>query len=928
MNKLQIISFFILYAFVSTAVGQNALSTSHLTCEYQTNPSGIDALHPRLSWQLKSDFRNQRQSAYQILVADSPEKLSAGQGNIWDSRIVKSSHSIQIEYAGKPLQAAGKYYWKVKVWNQDHKASAWSETASWQMGLLVKSDWGNARWITLSELDMARYTGLTVDSIQNKVKNILPQFRKDFKILKPVKSAIAFVSGLGQFDMFLNGQKVGDHFMDPDWSNYEKYCYYVTFDITPQLQEGDNTVGVMLGNGFYDFPRGRYRKPQLVLMHGLPKMICKILVKYQDGSSEIVESNASWKAAQSPVTFSTIYGGEDYDATIEQEGWDKPGFDDSKWQPSVVVKGNDTLLSQQNTPNKVMETLPPVKIFKAQNGHWVYDFGQNASGIVRISVQGNAGAVVKITPAELVNPDGTVNQDATGKPYYFSYRLSGKGEETWQPQFTYYGFRYAQVEGAVPEGQDNPDALPVIKALTGLHTRNSAEKAGNFQCSNDLFNRTARLIDWAIKSNMSHVFTDCPHREKLGWLEQTHLMGASTQYNYNISSLFSKTISDMRSSQLDDGLIPSIAPEFCVFNDGKGQPNAFRDSPEWGSAWIILPWYMYQWYGDTRLMKDNYEGMKKYVAYLGSKAKDYIVDYGLGDWYDLGPKHPGSSQLTSMGVTATATWYYDVNILSKAAKLLGIKNDVIHYNLLAQNIKDAFNKKYFHKDTYQYDRNSQAANAMSLYMGLVDRKDRPKVTESLINDIRSRNNSLTAGDVGYRYVLRALEEGGASKVIFDMNNRSDVPGYGYQLEHGATSLTESWQALRDVSNNHLMLGHIMEWFYSGLAGIRQEENSVAFKDIVIKPEVVGDVTFVKAQYGSMYGQIKSEWEKKGKVFTLKINIPVNTHATVYLPFSEKSRVMESDKIPGKYVHFLRNEAGYQVYKVGSGSYDFRVENFN
>jgi hypothetical protein len=552
--------------------------------------------------------------------------------------------------------------------------------------------------------------------------------------------------------------------------------------------------------------------------------------------------------------------------------------------------------------------------------------GQNASGIVRIAVQGKSGTSVKIVPGELIDPDSAVTQRATGSPYCFTYTLKGKGIETWQPQFSYYGFRYVQIEGGVPEGKDNPEGLPVVKELTGLHTRNSAERIGSFWCSNELFNKTYTLIDWAIKSNLSSVVTDCPHREKLGWLEQTHLMGTSIQYNYDVSSLFTKTINDMQSCQLEDGMVPTVAPEYCVFNDKTGNPGDFRNSPEWGSAYIILPWYLYQWYGDTKLLKENYDGMKKYVDYLGTKANKNIISFGLGDWYDLGPKNPGRSQLTSLGVTGTATWYYDVNIIVNVAKLLEKKDDVKKYTQLAADIKSAFNQAYFKKDSSQYDRNSQAANAMAIYMGLTEPQFKDKVLASLIKDIRGRNNALTAGDVGYRYVLRALEDGGASDVIFDMNSRSDVPGYGYQLKQGATALTESWQALRNASNNHLMLGHIMEWFYSGLGGLRQEESSVAYKNIIIKPEVVGDVTGARASYQSVYGIIRSEWKKQGNTFLLNIEIPVNTAATVYLPATDAAQVFEGANPIAKIkdIQFVKSEGSKLLYKIGSGTYAFKI----
>jgi hypothetical protein len=467
------------------------------------------------------------------------------------------------------------------------------------------------------------------------------------------------------------------------------------------------------------------------------------------------------------------------------------------------------------------------------------------------------------------------------------------------------------LKNAVPEGVPNPRHLPVVSKMQGLHTRNAAPQSGTFACSNELFNRTFHLINWGIRSNMASVLTDCPHREKLGCLEETHLMGSSVHYNYNIHRLYGKIIDDMQAAQLPNGMIPDIAPEMVVFGGG------FRDSPEWGSAYVILPWYLYQWYGDRRPLQNNYDGMKRYVEYLTSTTDNHIVSHGLGDWFDLGPNSPGESQLTSKGVTATAIYYYDVNILRQTAKLLDKPDDEAYFTELAAQIKDAFNREYFKNDTKQYDRSSQAANAMALYMDLAEPENRQAVFDNILKDLESRNYGLTPGDIGYRYLLRVLESGGASETIFRMNNRDDVPGYGFQLAKGATALTESWAALRYVSNNHLMLGHLMEWFYSGLAGIRQAENSIAYSNIVIHPEPVGDVTSASATYESPYGKIVSDWKKEGDTFHLNVEIPANTSAVVYFPGSNIKGLTENDKA------FKSKTTKDGGLTIGSGRYRFK-----
>ncbi|WP_276501016.1 family 78 glycoside hydrolase catalytic domain [Terrimonas pollutisoli] len=888
------------------------LTVTNLRCEYRKDPSGVDNLNPHFSWELQSNERNVLQTGYQVLVADDSLLLIKNIGNVWDSKKIISRSSIQVEYKGKALQPAKKYFWKVMVWDNKKQVSGWSNMATWQMGLLKKSDWNNAKWIAYEEINDSAIIVPLVHGNGKKVwgarRNALPIFRKEFSIYKKIKSATAFVCGLGHFEMYINGKKIGDHFLDPGWTNYSKHAQYVSFDITGEMQQGSNAIVIMLGNGFYYIPGQRYRK--MTGAYGLPKMIIRTIIEYTDGSSSDIVSDENWKASSSPIIFSSIFGGEDYDASLEQAGWNGTGFDDSHWKKVVVTTGPLTLDGASAEPLKIMQRFTPVSKTQLDANTWMYDLAQNFSGIPSITVKGNKSDTVKITPSELINKDGTANQKATGSPSYYTYILKGEGDESWQPRFSYYGFRYLQVQVIAT---DTTKSLPVVKNIEGLHIRNAAGTVGAFNCSNELFNKTNTLINWAIKSNMMSVFTDCPHREKLGWLEQTHLMGASVQYNYDIAGMCRKVIRDMMNAQYPDGKIPEIAPEFTKFTP------PFDESPEWGSAAIILPWYNYQWYGDKQTLAEAYGMMKGYLMYLKSKTKNNILSHGLGDWFDIGPNKSGFAQMTKMGITSTATFYYDLTIMTKVAKLLNKPADAKVYQQLASQVKRSFNANFFDQQKMQYDSASQTANAMALYMNLVEPKHRQAVVNALINDIRNRNNALTAGDIGYRYVLRALEEAGRSDVIFDMNSRDDVPGYGFQLKHGATALTESWQAYESVSNNHFMLGHLMEWFYAGLAGIKQTKNSVAYKEILIRPEPVGNVTNAKASYHSPYGSIRVRWERKENEFDLHAEIPVNTTAIIHLPASKTSIVSrDGKKIRNSY------ENGRAIVKCGSGKYNFTV----
>ena len=556
-----------------------------------------------------------------------------------------------------------------------------------------------------------------------------------------------------------------------------------------------------------------------------------------------------------------------------------------------------------------MQKFPVKNISHSRTGRIIYDFGQNTSGIIALKVKGNRGAQIRIRPDELINDQGNITQVSGGGPYEFNYILKGGDEEEWKPAFSYYGFRYADVEIIEPEGATKKTE---ILDVTMLHTRNSSPTVGSFSCSDTLFNRIFELINWGIKSNMASVATDCPHREKLGWLEQTYLIGSSMHYNFDIHSLYNKILDDMMDSQTDNGLIPDIAPEYVHFEGG------FRDSPEWGSAAVIIPWLLYKWYGDMDAIKRAYPMMKRYVDYLQGKSIDHIIDYGLGDWYDLGPKYPGEAQLTPKAVTATAIYFYDLKLISEMSKLLGFDNDYKNYKDQSEMVKQAYLTEFYDENTGICSTGSQTAYAMSLYTGLIPDKDKKKVFDNLVNSIIKNNYALTSGDIGYHFLVRVLSENGRSDILYKMNNRSDVPGYGYQLKKGATALTESWAALPTSSNDHMMLGHLMEWFYSGLGGIYQAENSVAYDHIIIAPKPVGNIKWVKCSYNSIKGTISSEWGIRGKSFALNFTIPENARAKIIIPEAyQKAKCVVLDLAKNKIIEvsIVRGE-----FEVAAGKY--------
>jgi hypothetical protein len=887
------------------------------------NPAGTGRI-PDFSWIAASGSRGDKQSAYQIIV--SSDKKSAGKlsGDWWDSGKINSTENAWIKYSGKELQRGKEYFWRIRVWDKNDKPSEWSRIGTFVTGLYDKSDWNGAKWIGYEEIDDSLLLVPGVHGNGNNLGNValkrtvIPYLRKEFILEKKIEKAFVFVSGLGHYELYINGSKIGDRFIAPGWTDYRKTCLYNTYDVTGYLNKGSNAIGTIAGNGFYNINRERYRK--LVIAYGAPKIILKMEVLYNDGSTETITSDETWKTSPSPITFSSIFGGEDYDARLEQEGWNRPGFDDRTWKSSIASREpGGVLRSESDHPVKVMEVISCKNVTQRNDSLYIYDFGQNASGIIKVRVRGEKGQQVRFLPGELLGDDSLVTQQATGSPYIFSYTLKGDKEEVWTPSFTYYGFRYLQAEGAVPAGSVN-HGKPVIDEIEMLHTRNSSPEDGSFTCSNELFNSIYDLIKWSIKSNLASVVTDCPHREKLGWLEQTHLMGNSIRYVYDIHNLYNKVIDDMIGAQLDNGLVPDIAPEFVPFYAG------FRDSPEWGSACVILPWYTYEWYGDIGIIRNAYPMAKRYVDYLTGMADRNILSHGLGDWFDLGPKSPGEAQLTPKKVTATSIYYYDIRLLSKMAELTGEKEDAVFYRNLAEEVRISFNREFLNPVTKVYSTGSQTAYSMPLYFGMADDSIRKEVVVNLVESINENNKALTAGDIGYRYLLRVLEQEGYSQLIFDMNSGNDVPGYGYQLAKGATALTESWAALKYVSNNHLMLGHLMEWFYSGLAGIRQETGSVGYEKIIISPEIVGDITYAEAALNTVHGKIRSSWSIENDILTMKISIPVNSEAKIVIPGSEPGMIKEN-RLPLKDSDGIKNiiaAGGKTICEISSGEYIFTI----
>ncbi|MEP6654071.1 MAG: family 78 glycoside hydrolase catalytic domain [Myxococcales bacterium] len=880
------------------SVVAGAIMPQRLRCELRDAPLGIQTPTPRLSWELAaagSSARGLSQTAYEVLVATSPDALAMGQGDLLATGVVASGEQ-RLVYAGKALGSLAHVYWKVRIRDQSGAMSGWSAVAEFTVGLLAAADW-SAQWITGAS------------------SGALPLFRKDFTVDKPVRRALLAICGLGQHEVHVNGTNASKAVMEPAWTNYAKTCDYVIYDVTSSLAQGPNALGVMLGNGMYNVEKNsRYTK--FTGSFGAPKLILRLAIDFMDGTSATVASDTSWKTAPGPITFTNIYGGEDFDAAKEPAGWDKAGFAASGWASATVATGTaPALVAAAAPPVKVMQTFTSTKVTQPSAGVFVYDLGQNFSGWPVLEVQGSAGASVTIRTGELLS-GGVVSQRNSGSPVYFTYTLKGGGPESWHPRFAYTGFRYVQVEGAVPMAMAASfPGRPQITAVSGQFIYSSAESVGQFTSSDQDLTRIHALVLAAFRSNLQNVLTDCPHREKLGWLESSQLLAPGIMFNHDVASFYEKIIDDMRDAQTASGLVPTIAPEYTIFDP------PFRDSPEWGSAYIIDPWHVYQMYGDDQPLVANYANMKRYQAYLASKAAGNIITFGLGDWYDVGPAAPGNSQLTSAGVTATATWLQDVEVLRQSALVLKNATDAAQFAATATTVTSAFNSKFLNANG-TYDRNSQTDDAMPLALNLVPDAQKAMVLNSLVAAITAAKNRVTAGDVGFVYVLRALMQAGRSDVIYGIAKQSAGPGYLYQLSKGATTLTEAWDANPSSSQNHAMLGDIEEWFYTGLGGISPA--SPGWKQITIRPQIPAGLDSVNVQYHSVRGIVASNWQRGAGGLTLSVTIPVNTTATVTIPTANPAAVTEggapAQSAPG--VMSMSSSASALVLVLGSGQYRF------
>jgi len=875
------ILFFTLSLFLGYAALQGAdeakgpQAPTGLRCEYLVNPLGVDTQKPRFSWVLEHSDRGQRQSSYEILVSTHP---NADVGDLWASGKVDSADSNQVVYAGKALQSASTYYWKIRYWDKDSRQGSFSQVARFDTGLFSRDDW-KGKWIG--------------------GKN---QLRREFNLAKKAVRARVYICGLGYSELRLNGHKVGRNVLDPAWTTYDKRALYVTYDVTGYLQPDSNAVAVMLGQGWF--------KANALLV--------QLNIELEGGEKVEVVSNASWKGTDGPVVANSVYNGETYDARLETPGWDRPGYSEDRWVAAEVIAGPKGVLSAQMMPSiQVVDTIVPLKMASPKPGVYVYDMGQNFSGWAQLRVRGQRGTVVKLRFAEMAYDNGMINQEnLRGARAEDVYILKGEGEEVWEPRFTYHGFRYVGLSGY--------PGVPPVNAVRGRVVHTAVEPIGNFACSKPVLNSLQRIIIWGQKTNLHSIPTDCCQRdERMGWMGDAQGTAEEAIYNFDMAAFYTNFLRDIRDVQDEKGTITDTVPHIW------GSRPA---DPAWGTAYPLIGWYVYQYYGDRRILEEHYDGIKKYVEFLRTRAENDLVKFSYyGDWVAV-DRTPGD-------IVSSFYYYYDVKVLSEMAKVLGKEADAKTYEDLAAAIKTAFHREYFDPEIRGYANGTQTANALPLFLDLVAEKMRGAVWGSLFDNIVYKNNShLTTGIIGTKYIMELLTNTDNSDLAYDIATQTTYPSWGYMIENGATTLWELWQLRQGPSmnsHNHPMFGSVGSWLYKALAGINLAPGSAGFEKIRIAPQTVRDLRYAAGSTRTVRGDVSSSWSRDERSMQLEVVIPVGSEAEVVIPRFNLENVVikEGDQVVWDGQGYRAGVQGIRsvekaqtsfLIKIGSGRYAFNL----
>ncbi len=911
--KASIAAFAVFFLFISCQRQQTIVNITNLKCEYKANPIGVDIRKPRFSWELESGKRGVKQTAYQILVSSDIEQLQNGNADIWNSRRINSDQTIHVYYEGIPLESNRKYYWIVNVWDQKGKLYR-SEPAFWTSGLLDPDDW-KAKWIGLDR-------AMGSDHPEKPHRELSARMlRFEFNVGKEIKSATAFISGLGLFELYINGQKIGDQVLVPALSEYDKRTFYMSFNVTQNLRRDENAIGVILGNGRYFAPRTS--EPTLTRTYGFPKLIFQMIIRYTDGTEETIITDESWRlTTNGPIRKNNEYDGEYYDARMELDGWNKVNYDDSDWiNAELVDEPGEKLVAQPNEPIKIMEELNPVSVKEIKPGVFIFDMGQNMVGWVELFVNGKRGDKVQLRFAETLKDDGHLFMDnLRGAEVTDTYILKGGGEERWEPGFTYHGFRFVEMTGY--------PGVPTLSSIKGKVVYDALEITGSFSCSNQMINSIYKNAFWGIRGNYRSMPTDCPQRdERQGWLGDRSAECTGESFIFELSKLYNKWVTDMKDAQKESGSLPDVAPSYW--------PN-YNDNTTWPGTFLFASDMLYNQYGDLKTIETNYPYMQKWIKHMSRFLNDGIMPNDTyGDWCvppeDLKLIHTSDPMKTTPAeYIGTAYFFYELKLMAKFARLLDKESDAQSYLKLADEMEAAFNNRFLDKKNIRYSNNSATVNILALAFDLVPGQYKDNIINNLLQKILGENNvHVGNGIVGGQWLMRTLTNNGHADVAYALATQDTYPGWGYMVKQGATTIWELWNGDHGDpgmnSGNHVMLlGDLIIWFYEDLAGIKADSDQPAFKHILMKPQVLGDLKFVKAAYHSIHGEIKSEWHLEDGKFRWDVSVPANATATVWVPTMEKEEVMEGNKPASQssHVKFTAWEGTYAVFEIESGNYSF------
>lgn len=916
MKKIVQYTFILIASFCfSLTQAQKKNNIINLRCEMLSNPEGIDVVQPRLSWEIKSDVNDVKQTAYQILVASTKEKLNANEADLWDSGKITSSQSIHVIYNGKKLKNRKEAFWKVKIWTNQGETT-WSETNYWSMGILTYADWKSTRWIGYEKLSKE-------DSISQFSRLSARYLRKEIDLKKQIKNAKVYIIGMGLYELYINGNKIGDQVLAPVPTDYTKNVKYNVFDVTSQLKEGKNMLGTILGNGRFFAMRQDY-KPYKIKSFGFPKMALQLFVEYTDGSSEIIRTDDTWKlTTDGPILSNNEYDGEEYDARKEMKGWATTNFDDKNWVNARYVQEPGGFYEAQMTPNmKIMGEVKPISIKATPRGTYILDMGQNMVGWLQLKVKGKSGDQVTMKFAESLQADGSLYianlRDAKTTDVY---TLKGGEQEVWEPRFVYHGFRFVEISGFPNK--------PTLDNFIGKVVYDDMKTIGTFESSDTTMNQIFKNAWWGISGNYKGMPIDCPQRnERQPWLGDRTTGAYGESFLFDNQTLYTKWLDDIKYSQTEDGGLPDVAPAFWRY---------YGDNVTWPGTYITIADMLYQQFADQEVIKKQYPSMKKWMLYM---EENYLQNNLMnkdkyGDWCvppeSLELIRSKDPLLMTDGELISSAFYYQLlGIMKKFAKIINADADVAHYDDLAVRIKKAFNVKYLNTATNNYANNTVTANVLPLAFGMVPENLKEKVFQNMAYEVEVvKKGHISTGVIGTQFLMRTLTNFGRGDLAYKLASNKTYPSWGYMVENGATTIWELWNGntadpTMNSQNHVMLLGDLLIWYYENIAGIKSNPEMPGFKQIIMKPAFNTPLTYVNASYKSVHGLIKSNWKKNKNGLEWNISIPANTTALVYLPTQNAKNIVVNKNKLEKTGIVYQAEENQQVLTLTSGVYSIKL----